>query len=187
MVRSDLMTDLARGMRAWWVIGLLAALSALAGVFTLPPIDRDESRYAQATAQMLETGNYIEINYLDEPRNKKPVGIYWLQAAAVALTSDAGDRQIWAYRLPSVLGAILAALATFWAGQRLVGREAAFAGAALLATTVLLGIEGGIAKTDGVLAGVTSWRWPRWPMRAAVIGPAGGRPCCSGQPSGWAY
>ena len=156
MVRSDLMTDLARGMRAWWVIGLLAALSALAGVFTLPPIDRDESRYAQATAQMLETGNYIEINYLDEPRNKKPVGIYWLQAAAVALTSDAGDRQIWAYRLPSVLGAMLAALATFWAGQRLVGREAAFAGAALLATTVLLGIEGGIAKTDGVLAGVTT-------------------------------
>ncbi|WP_323761716.1 glycosyltransferase family 39 protein [Maricaulis sp.] len=156
MVRADLITDLARGARAWWIIGLLAALSALAGVFTLPPIDRDESRYAQATAQMLETGDFIAINYLDEPRNKKPVGIYWLQAAAVALTSDADDREIWAYRLPSVLGAILAALAAFWGGQRLVGREAAFAGAALLATTVLLGIEGGIAKTDAVLVGVTT-------------------------------
>ena len=150
------MTDLARGIRAWWIIGLLAALSAMAGIFTLPPIDRDESRYAQATAQMLETGNYIEINYLDEPRNKKPVGIHWLQAAAVALVSDAGDRQIWAYRLPSVLGAVLAALACFWGGRRLVGREAAFAGAALFATTVLLGIEGGIAKTDAMLVGCTT-------------------------------
>ncbi|WP_291841517.1 glycosyltransferase family 39 protein [Maricaulis sp.] len=153
---GNALTDLARGIRAWWIIGLLAALSAMAGIFTLPPIDRDESRYAQATAQMLETGNYIEINYLDEPRNKKPVGIHWLQAAAVAIVSDADDRQIWAYRLPSVLGTILAALACFWGGQRLVGREAAFAGAALFATTVLLGVEGGIAKTDAMLVGCTT-------------------------------
>lgn len=156
MIKAGSMTELARGRRAWWIIGLVAALAALAGVFTLPPIDRDESRYAQATAQMLETGNFIEINYLDEARNKKPVGIYWLQAAAVSLVSDAEDRQIWAYRLPSVLGAILAALACFWGGQRLVGREAAFAGAALFATTVLLGIEGGIAKTDAMLVGCTT-------------------------------
>lgn len=150
------MTDLARGIRAWWIIGLLAAASAMVGIFTLPPIDRDESRYAQATAQMLETGNFVEINYLDEERNKKPVGIHWLQAAAVSLVSDAEDRQIWAYRLPSVLGALMAALACFWGGQRLVGREAAFAGAALFATTVLLGIEGGIAKTDAMLVGCTT-------------------------------
>ncbi len=150
------LTDLARGIRAWWIIGLLAAVSAMVGIFTLPPIDRDESRYAQATAQMLETGNFVEINYLDEERNKKPVGIHWLQAAAVSLVSDADDRQIWAYRLPSVLGAILAALACFWGGQRLVGREAAFAGAALFATTVMLGIEGGIAKTDAMLVGCTT-------------------------------
>lgn len=156
MIKAGSMTELARGRRAWWIIGLVAALAALAGVFTLPPIDRDESRYAQATAQMLETGNFVEINYLDEARNKKPVGIYWLQAAAVSLVSDAEDRQIWAYRLPSVLGAILAALATFWGGQRIIGREAAFTGAVLLASTVLLGIEGGIAKTDAMLVGCTT-------------------------------
>ena len=66
------MTELARGVRAYVIIGLLAALSALAGIFTLPPLDRDESRFAQATAQMLETGNFVEINFLDTERNKKP-------------------------------------------------------------------------------------------------------------------
>lgn len=150
------MAGLAGGVRAYFIIAALAAAAALAGVFTLPPLDRDESRYAQATAQMLETGNFVEINFLDEERNKKPVGVNWLQTASVALVSSVEAREIWAYRLPSVLGAILAALACFWGGQRLVSREAAFAGAALFAVTALTGIEGGIAKTDAVLVGATT-------------------------------
>ncbi|SDM62673.1 ArnT family glycosyltransferase [Maricaulis salignorans] len=150
------MAELAKGIRAYIIIGLLAGLAALAGIFTLPPLDRDESRFAQATAQMLESGDYVSINFLDEARNKKPVGIHWLQAVSVAAFSSAEAREIWAYRLPSMFGAILAALACFWAGQRLVGRKAAFAGAALFAVTVLLGIEGGIAKTDAMLVGCTT-------------------------------
>ncbi|WP_300540667.1 glycosyltransferase family 39 protein [Maricaulis sp.] len=150
------MAELARGWRAYFIVGLIAALAALAGVFTLPPLDRDESRYAQATAQMLESGDFVRINYLDDERNKKPVGIHWMQAVSVAALSSAEARDIWAYRLPSVLGAILATLACFWGGQRLLGREAAFAGSALFAASVMLGIEGGIAKTDAVLVGATT-------------------------------
>lgn len=137
-------------------IALLAALAALAGVFTLPPLDRDESRFAQATAQMLETGDFVQIRFQDEARNKKPVGIHWMQAVTTGLLTGPEARAIWSYRIPSVLGAILAALACFWGGAKLVGREAALAGAALLAVTVLLGIEGGIAKTDAMLAGLTT-------------------------------
>tara|TARA_R110002124_G_scaffold54642_10_gene155256 strand:+ start:5401 stop:7239 length:1839 start_codon:yes stop_codon:yes gene_type:complete len=150
------MAELAKGIRAYIIIGLLAALAALAGIFTLPPLDRDESRFAQATAQMLESGDFVSINFLDEARNKKPVGIHWLQAVSVAAFSSADAREIWAYRLPSMFGAMLAALACFWGGQRLVGRKAAFAGAALFAVTILLGIEGGIAKTDAMLVGCTT-------------------------------
>ncbi|MBI1236178.1 MAG: phospholipid carrier-dependent glycosyltransferase [Alphaproteobacteria bacterium] len=150
------MDQLIAGRRAWWIIGALAALSAFAGVFTIQPLDRDEARYAQATAQMLESGDFVEINFQDAPRHKKPVGIYWMQAVAVGLLSDADSRQIWAYRLPSVIGAMLAALGCFWAGTRLMSREAAFVAASLFAVSVLLGAEGGIAKTDAMLAGVTT-------------------------------
>ncbi|MBL7373585.1 glycosyltransferase family 39 protein, partial [Escherichia coli] len=73
----------------------------------MPPLDRDESRFAQATAQMLESHDYVDIRFQDEPRWKKPVGIYWLQAAAVSLTSDVEDREIAPYRIPSLLGAML--------------------------------------------------------------------------------
>jgi len=150
------MDQLIAGRRAWWIIGALAALSAFAGVFTIQPLDRDEARYAQATAQMLESGEYVEIRFQDAPRYKKPLGIYWIQAVAVGLLSDADSRQIWAYRLPSVIGAMLAALGCFWAGTRLMSREAAFVAAALLAVSALLAAEGGIAKTDAMLAGLST-------------------------------
>src|SRR4029077_5213393 len=83
-------------------------------LFTLPPTDRDESRFAEASAQMLETGDFTTIMFQDEPRFKKPVGIYWLQAASVKLVSNVESRAIWAYRIPSLLGAMLAAFACAW-------------------------------------------------------------------------
>lgn len=150
------MTDLVSGQKAWWILGALAALAALAGVFTIQPLDRDESRYVQATTQMLETGDFIEIRYQDEARNKKPVGIYWMQALTAGLFTSEEDRPVWAYRLPSVLGAVMAALGCFWAGTRFMSREAAFAAASLFAVSALLGAEGGIAKTDAMLAGATT-------------------------------
>jgi 4-amino-4-deoxy-L-arabinose transferase-like glycosyltransferase len=70
----------------------------------MPPLDRDESRFAQATSQMLETGDYVVIKFQDQPRFKKPVGIHWLQALSVKAFSDAEDRRIWAYRIPSCWG-----------------------------------------------------------------------------------
>lgn len=153
---DDLIDAAARGWRAWVVLAFLAIAAALPGFFSIPPLDRDESRFAQATAQMLETGNFAHIRLQDEPRNKKPIGIYWMQAASVALFSDVEKREIWAWRLPSMLGAVIAAWATFWGGMVLVGRRAAFVGAALLACCVLLSTEAMIAKTDAMLCAMTT-------------------------------
>ncbi len=138
--------------RAPLIVALIALAAGLAGVFTLPVLDRDEARFAQATAQMLQSGDFVEINFLDEPRNKKPIGIYWMQAIAVAATTGEAAREIWAYRLPSVLGAVLASLFTYAAGRRLFGRRAGLAGGVIFAACILLGAEAGIAKTDAMLA-----------------------------------
>ena len=65
------------------VLLVVALLNILPGFFAIPPTDRDEARFAQATKQMIESGDYIDIRFQDEVRYKKPVGIYWLQAAVV--------------------------------------------------------------------------------------------------------
>ncbi|MFM2045428.1 MAG: hypothetical protein RLY86_4004 [Pseudomonadota bacterium] len=134
------------------LLALVSLVMFLPGFLTIPPFDRDESRYAQASHQMLETDDYVDIRYQEEARHKKPVGIYWMQAASVKLLSG-GDTHgpIWMYRLPSLLGAIAAVLLTAWAGARLFGATVGVAAGLILASTVILGVEARMAKTDAVL------------------------------------
>jgi len=138
-----------------WHAPILLALFCLAlylpGIAALPPFDRDEARFVQATRQMLETGDFVQIRFQDEPRHKKPVGIHWLQAAAVAALSDADSTRLWPYRLVSVAGATLGVLFTFLLGATLFDRRTAVLGAAGLAATLLVVAEGHLAKTDAVL------------------------------------
>lgn len=138
---------------AYLAVALMVAVLALPGLFAMPTMDRDEARFAQASSQMLETGDYVVIRYHNGLRNKKPVGIHWMQAAAVGLTSGAAAREIAEYRLPSLLGAMLAAAATLWAGTALFSRRAAFIGAVLLGSCLLLSSEAHIAKTDAAQCG----------------------------------
>jgi 4-amino-4-deoxy-L-arabinose transferase-like glycosyltransferase len=90
--------------RAVAVLVLVALVSFLPGFFNIPPVDRDEARFAQATKQMIESGDYIDIRFQDEVRYKKPVGIYWLQAGVVRAAEAVGvpnaRQTIWLYRIP---------------------------------------------------------------------------------------
>ncbi|MFX8519974.1 hypothetical protein ABTL99_19175, partial [Acinetobacter baumannii] len=67
--------------RAVALLVLAGLLFFLPGFFNIPPVDRDEARFAQATKQMVESGDFVDIRFQDEVRYKKPVGIYWAQAA----------------------------------------------------------------------------------------------------------
>ena len=145
------LSDLAAGWRPWALLAALCVALFLPGLSAMPPLDRDEARFMQATRQMLESGDFVDIRFQDEARNKKPAGIYWLQAAAVAAFSAPASNAAWPYRLPSVLGATLAVLLTFAGGAPLVGRPGALLAAALLASSLLLIAEAHLAKTDAVL------------------------------------
>ena len=134
---------------------VVALLMMVPGLFTLPPMDRDEPRFAQASKQMLETSDFVAIRFGEEARNKKPVGIHWLQAGAVGLGEALGvtdaRRQIWLYRLPSLAGAVLAVLLTYWAALPMVSGGYALLAALLVSATPLLGVEARLATTDAVL------------------------------------
>src|SRR6185312_6719154 len=126
----------------------------LPGILSLPPLDRYESRFAQASRQMVESGDLVDIRFGQVPRYKKPVGIYWLQAAATGVADSlpgVDDHQIWTYRLPSLLGGIAAAWLTVWCALALTGAGTAFLAGLLMLGTVLLTGEASIATTDAVL------------------------------------
>jgi len=137
--------------RFWWVSLTLICLALWTpGVLSLPPLDRDESRFAQSSRQMLESGNFIDIRFGHVPRYKKPVGIYWLQAATTAIAGHGDRSHIWTYRLPSLLGGIIAVLLCFWTARAFALPEVSWLAAALMATSVLLTAESTIATTDAV-------------------------------------
>jgi 4-amino-4-deoxy-L-arabinose transferase-like glycosyltransferase len=146
----------ASHLRACFLLLALSLAAFLPGFSTLQPLDRDEPRFAQASKQMLEAGDYVDIRFQTEARHKKPVGIYWLQVTAVkageALGVSQARTQIWLYRIPSLIGATATVLLTYWALLAFVGARMAVLGAGLMAACVLLGVEARIAKTDAVIA-----------------------------------
>jgi 4-amino-4-deoxy-L-arabinose transferase-like glycosyltransferase len=144
--------EVLRSVRPFALLCLLCLVLYAPGLAQIPPLDRDEARFAQATRQMLQTGDFVRIRYQDEARNKKPVGIHWLQAAAVACLSTPESAAIWPYRLPSALAATAAVLLTFVFGSRLLSSQvAALIAAMLMASALGLVIEAHLAKTDAAL------------------------------------
>ncbi len=145
--------DRLSGWRLWSLLAI-AVMAWLPGVMTLPALDRDESRFAQASRQMVETGNYVDIRLGSAPRYNKPIGMYWLQAGAVnvgrLLVRNASDI-ISFYRAPSFACALFALLLTFWSARVFVSQQTAYLAAALLGLTLLLAVEGEIATTDAAL------------------------------------
>src|SRR6202040_2594469 len=141
--------------RAVAVLVLISLVLFLPGFFQIPPVDRDVAYFAQATKQMIETGNYVDIRYQDDVRYRKPVGIYWLQAAVVKTAEifrfpDARTT-IWLYRLPSLLGAVGAVLATYWCALAFVDRRGAALAALMMVGSILLGAEARLARADAML------------------------------------
>lgn len=145
-----------------WIVGwrgpalaaLIALIAGLPGLLLTPVIDREEARVAQATAQMLESGDLIDARFQDQRRYREPVGVHWAQALSVALTGGAEARDIRAYRLPSLVGAMLAAAACAWGAAALFGARAGVMAGGLMAATFLLSSEAGLAKTDALLCGL---------------------------------
>lgn len=147
----SLLDRLTQGHRPWVFLALLCALLYLPGQTALPPMDRDEARFIQASRQMLESGDYVRIQFQDEMRAKKPAGIYWLQSLSVAALSHPLSVQVWPYRLPSLLAATAAVLLTFGFGRALIGARPALLGAGLLAVSLMTVSEAHLAKSDAVL------------------------------------
>jgi 4-amino-4-deoxy-L-arabinose transferase-like glycosyltransferase len=130
----------------------VCALLFLPGIASLPPIDRDEPRYMQASRQMIESGDYNRIYFQKEFRNRKPVGIYWLQAGTVNLLGGKQLKdEVWPYRLPSLICAVGSILLMFRLGAHLFGKSQALLAALLFAVTPLMIAVAHAATTDSAL------------------------------------
>ena len=165
---------------------LLAILLAiyLPGLWTLPTVDRDEARFAQASRQMYESATLpepdrapFELNQStgvltagkhagglvvpmvgNTPRLSKPPLIYWAQTLSLASTSwiDARAEAIWRYRAPSLIAAIAACLFTWRLGIAMGNARAAWLAAVLLGSCPMVVWDANQARADQLLLACTT-------------------------------
>jgi len=163
-----------RGWRPRAVLVALGLLLLLPGTARLPLMDRDEPRFAQATWEMIERGEWFIPYFNDQYRFDKPVLAYWwMRLHDVVL----GKTEL-ASRLHSVVATILTALVIFEIGSFLFSRRAGFWAAVGWSSCLQVLIHGRLCVADmPMLLGVSlaSWgmirlllaetdppRWGRW-------------------------
>ena len=87
----------------------------LAGTWSLPLIDRDEPRFAEAAREMRERGDYVIPYFNNQPRFDKPPLTYWLQTLSYRLFGE----NDFAARFPSAVAAALIAVSLLAWGRRM--------------------------------------------------------------------
>ena len=133
---------------ALYALLALVTITVFTGQHLVPPMDRDESRFAQASRQMLKSGDYVTIRFQDELRAKKPAGIYWMQSASAALL---GEEDIASYRFVNLLALLASIFMLYHIGLQLYAPAIALAASAAFACGFLVLAEALLAKTDTVL------------------------------------
>ena len=123
----------------------------LTGIFKIPVLDRDEARFATASKTMLLEKEFIDIKMHDEPRYKKPVGIYWLQVGANFIFGNTPYDNISLYRLPSILSLFSAFMFIFFRLRKILNNDISFLTIFFLIFSLLTLSEMLQAKTDGAL------------------------------------
>ncbi|HWY39465.1 MAG TPA: glycosyltransferase family 39 protein [Chthoniobacterales bacterium] len=87
------------------------------GTWSFPLVDRDEPRFAEASREMMETGDYIVPHFNNQLRLDKPPLAYWAQIASYKIFGQ----NDFAARFPSAVAAALAAMLILVWGRQIGG------------------------------------------------------------------
>lgn len=126
-----------------------------------PLFDVDEGAFAEATREMLASGDWLHTTLQGVDRFDKPILIYWLQAIGVALFGV----EEWPVRLPSALCAFATAMAVSRFVAVRMGRQAGWMTAFALSTCLGYLSIGRAATADSllnlllVLTGLSLWNF----------------------------
>ena len=113
------------------LIAIVWLVAMFAGLGNTALWEPDEPRFAEATRQMFERGDFLTPWFNERPRFEKPILLYWLQTPFVAVLGPTET----AFRIPAALAGLLTLLLVYCLARDLVSAEAGLLAALTLATT----------------------------------------------------
>jgi 4-amino-4-deoxy-L-arabinose transferase-like glycosyltransferase len=114
------------------------------GTWSLPLIDRDEPRFAEASREMLERGNYIVPYFNNQLRLDKPPLTYWAQSTSYRLFGE----NDFAARFPSATAAALTAVLILCWGHRIGGDRVGWSAAIIFTLSLQTFVHAKAAVAD---------------------------------------
>src|SRR5215475_15870803 len=94
---------------------ICCVLFHIAGTWSLPLIDRDEPRFAEASREMIQRADYIVPYFNNQLRLDKPPLTYWAQVVSYRIFGESD----FSARFPSAIAAALTALVIVTWGHRI--------------------------------------------------------------------
>jgi 4-amino-4-deoxy-L-arabinose transferase-like glycosyltransferase len=142
---------------------LLGLILLLAGNWILPLTDRDETRFAEASREMIQRTDYVVPWFNGHWRFDKPILIYWCQSACYRVLGE----NAFAARLPSVLFTTATALVLVWWIRKYANNRTAFMAGAMFLAGLHVAVIGRVATADMAmvffftLSVWSGWEWTR--------------------------
>jgi 4-amino-4-deoxy-L-arabinose transferase-like glycosyltransferase len=151
------------------ILLLVGAILFLSGNWILPLVDRDEPRFAEASREMLQRGDYVIPWFNGVHRYDKPPLIYWCQIASYRLLGT----NAFTARLPSALFALATVLILYHFGRRVADETTAFRAGLMFTTCLAMLIYGRLAIADmPLICFVTLGIWAGWEMIRTSASPS---------------
>ena len=130
-----------------WSLLLAVLFAFILSSYSVPLTDIDEGAFSEATREMLARGNLVSPTLNGAPRHDKPILIYWAQAGSVSLL---GQNEF-AFRLPSIVAALLWLWALYRFCLRHGNPRTARVATLVMSLTVLVGVVAKAAIADALL------------------------------------
>src|SRR5207237_7476612 len=130
------------------VLFICCVLFHIAGTWSLPLIDRDEPRFAEASREMIQRGDYVVPYFNDQPRLDKPPLTYWAQTVSYRIFGQ----NDFAARFPSAVAAALLAVTIPVLGLRISGERVGWRAAIIFTLCLQTFIHAKAAVADMWLA-----------------------------------
>jgi 4-amino-4-deoxy-L-arabinose transferase-like glycosyltransferase len=151
-------------MRNYIVLFVGCLLFHLAGIWSLPLIDRDEPRFAEAAREMRERADFIVPYFNNQFRFDKPPLTYWFQVASYRIFGE----NDFAARFPTAVAAAVVALVLFSWGKRMRDEKVGWWAAIIFTLSLQSFIHGKAAVADmWLVLFVTGGHWAGWELLKA--------------------
>jgi 4-amino-4-deoxy-L-arabinose transferase-like glycosyltransferase len=140
---------------------LICFLGWMAGFIWVPIMDIDASQYASISREMLERKSFLQVYDVGKDYLDKPPLLFWLSAFSMWIFGPS----LWAFRLPSLLFALLSVVSTYQIARIYYNQPIARLSAVVLASCQALFLITHDVRCDTMLMGwvaLSIWQLLLW-------------------------